>query len=233
MRKNAYFNIKILTFLGVDLGECAMWDVRSGKRSFLFSIIMKLEYFFISRLSLASSLGIINQQSSLVMRICLFYALSTVIQGYKNTFYSMLNQNPSWSIRGIRNFMLRQHPPWNIRIFFWKSIKKFFRMNYFCTWSWKLVQVAAVSTANRTVYDKIWSVVWHLMIPIFLLWNLLDLTGIGSAQLSIFQYTCSYNCNLIDNYHTNYMVSVSTFCHMKEFLKNNLVFSFKTASCWY
>ena len=167
------------------------------------------------------------------MRICLFYALSTVIQGYKNTFYSMLNQNPSWSIRGIRNFMLRQHPPWNIRIFFWKSIKKFFRMNYFCTWSWKLVQVAAVSTANRTVYDKIWSVVWHLMIPIFLLWNLLDLTGIGSAQLSIFQYTCSYNCNLIDNYHTNYMVSVSTFCHMKEFLKNNLVFSFKTASCWY
>lgn len=145
----------------------------------------------------------------------------------------MLNQNPSWSIRGIRNFMLRQHPPWNIRIFFWKSIKKFFRMNFFCTWSWKLVQVAAVSTANRTVYDKIWSVVWHLMIPIFLLWNLLDLTGIGSAQLSIFQYTCSYNCNLIDNYHTNYMVSVSTFCHMKEFLKNNLVFSFKTASCWY
>ena len=108
-----------------------MWDVRVGKRSFLFSINMKLEYFFISRLSLASSLGIINQQSSLVMRICLFYALSTVIQGYKNTFYSMLNQNPSWSIRGIRNFMLRQHPPWNIRIFFWKSIKHFFRMNFF------------------------------------------------------------------------------------------------------
>lgn len=125
--------------------------------------------------------------------------------------------------------MFRQHPPWNIRIFFWESIKKFFRMNFFCTWSWKLVQVAAVYTTNRTVYDKIWSVVWHLMIPVFLLWNLLDLTGIGSAQLFIFQYTCSYNCNLTDNYHTNYMVSVSTFCHMKQFSKKQLSIFFQNS----
>ena len=66
----------------------------------------------------------------------------------------MVNQHPSQSIRGVRNFAIGQHPCPKIKFIFRENLKIFFRVVFFLFYNlgWKLHQVVAVSTTKKGLF---------------------------------------------------------------------------------